>query len=390
MAATQTPQMTAQQQNDMARQILVRNCVDQMQSIFSQTYTTAPGQVINIPLRNVGVVKRYIIEVAATVSTPTGITQTRTILGSSNFFSQVVLTDLSNQTRINTTGWHLTAVSSAKARQPYGSAITATDTPFGYGNNYRKTQTAPATIATTQASNNVFGMFEVPLAYSDTDLRGAIYASVVNATYNLQLTVNPGMFVVSGVDSTSAMYQSSSAVAGNVGTLISYTINVYQNYLDQLPQIPGKGPVLPYLDLGTAYMLNNTALSGFVANQDYPIQYANFRDFLSTTLVFDNGGTASDGTDVNYFALQSANYTNMFKYDPYIASLYARNRLQSDFPQGMYYFDHRNKPINTVQYGNMNLLVNPSTVNANANILVGWEALAIINQVTNAGSLYGN
>lgn len=379
-----------QQTNLMARQLVLQNAVDEWQNIFPGTFTTGPGTVINVPLRNVGLIKRLIVEVQAQVQTSGGAVQTLTTLGASNFFSQVVLTDLSNQTRINTSGWHLTAVASAKARLPFGSVVTATDTPFGYGNNFPKVQTAPAILAAPSTAQNVFLMFEIPLSYSDTDLRGAIYANVVNATMNLQLTVNPNMFALSGAtDATLAMYKSSSATVA--GTLPTFTINVYQNYLDQLP-IGSNGPVLPLFDLSTVYLLNNTPVSALVQNQDIPIPYANFRDFMSTTLIYDNSGVLSNGSDVTYFAIQSANYTNIIKADPYLIAFWSRLRLQSDFPTGMYYFDHRLKPISTVQYGNMALVVNLSSVTnaATAQFLVGYESLALVNQITQAGTLYGN
>lgn len=389
--AAQQPQMTQQQYNAAARNAILATALDEWQNIAGATLTSnILGAVINVPVRNVGLIKRFVVEVAAQVQTTNGITQNLTVLGSSNIFSQVVLTDLSNQTRINTTGWHLTAIASAKAKMPFGSAITATDTPFGYGNNYKNTQTAPLAVSAPSSANNVFAMFEVPLAYSDTDLRGAIYANVVNATMTLQLTVNPAFFALLGADATSSVYQSSSATVP--GTLVSLTYNIYQNYLDQLPINPnGKGTILPILDLSTAYTINNTAFSGLVQNQDFPIPYANFRDFLSTTIVYDNGGTLNAGTDIAYFALQSANYTNIFKVDPNIVSLWMRLRIQSDAPRGMYYFDHRKKPVSTIQYGNMQLIVNPSNVaNASSNFLVGWESLALINNITQAGSLAAN
>lgn len=376
------------QQNLAMRQLVLQYAIEEIQPIYSTSFTTGPGTVINIPVRNVGLIKRFIVEVAATVSGSAGPTHTLTKLGLANFFSQIVLTDLSNQTRINTTGWHLTALASAKYRQPFGSAITALDTPFGYGNNYQKTQVAPATITAAAGSNNVFGMFEIPLAYSDDDLRGAIYANVVNATMNLQLTVNPNLLVASTVtDAVLSMYQSSTTT---VATLPSFTVTVYQVYLDQIPQ-GNQGPVLPILDLSTAYLINNTVVSSLVQNQDNPIPYANFRDFLSTTLIYDNTGVLNAGSDINYFTIQTANYTNMIKYDPAVASLLARQRMQDDFPTGMYYFDHRRKPISTVQYGNQQLIVNPSAVTgAGSSFLMGYESMALINQITQAGSLYGN
>lgn len=377
------------QQNLAIRQLVTKNSTDMTQSIYTATYASGPNTVVNVPIRNVGLIKRFWIEIRATVTgTNSGPTHTLQPLGPANFLSQIVFTDLSNQQRINTAGWHLMAVSSAKRRNVFGSAQT-TDTPLGYGNNFTQVQQAPSTVTAVVASNNVFAMFEVPLSYSDMDLRGGIYANVTNATMNLQFTVNPNMFAISTTtDPTLAMYQSSSTVAA---TLPSFTVTVYQNYLDQLPQDPKTGVILPMLDLSTSYLLNNTTVSALVQNQDIPVPYANFRDFMSTTVIYDNSGVLNTGSDVNYFALQSANYTNIFKMDPYLAALMARLTIGDDFPKGTYYFDHRNKPINTIQYGNMQLVANFSSVTgAGSAMLIGYEALALINMITQAGSLYGN
>lgn len=386
-AGGQPSAATLQQVNMQARQLVTQAGIDMWQAIYTNTITTGPGSVLNIPIRNVGLIKRFMVEIRAIVAGSAGPTHTLQPLGPANFFSQVVFTDLSNQTRINTAGWHLMAVSTAKRRNVFGSAQT-TDTPLGYGNNFTQVMQAPSTITATAASPNVFAMFEIPIAYSDRDLRGAIYANVTNATMNLQLTVNPNMFAINTVtDAVLAMYKSSTGV---LPTLPSFQITVYQNYLDQLPQ--GKnGVILPMLDLSTAYLLNNTSVSGLVANQDNPIPYANYRDFMSTTLIYDNSGVLNTGSDINYAALQSANYTNIFKLDPYMAALMARLTIGDDYPVGTYYFDHRNKPISTIQYGNMQLVINPSTVTGSGSVFyVGYESLALINMITQAGSLYGN
>lgn len=389
MAKAPAQRQYTMQDNYNARNLILQTAVDAWQQIYSQSFTSGTQTTINVPLRNVGLVKRLVVEVAAQISGSGGVTHTLTKLGAANFFSSVVLTDLSNQTRIQTTGWHLTAVATAKSRMGFGSAITSTDSPFGYGNNYQQTNSAPTLITGSAASNNVFIMFEVPVSYSDDDLRGAIFANVVNATFNLQLTVNPNLLVASAfADPVFSMYQSSSAT---VATMPSFTVTVYQNFLDQLP-VGNGGAVLPLFDISTAYLLNNTSFSGLVTNTDNPIPYANFRDFLSTTVIYDNAGVlTANGTDVNYFAIQSANYTNIIKLDTKIISLLTRKRLQQDMPTGMYYFDHRNKPISTAQYGNMALNANLNTVTGSTSQLaVGFESLALINMVTNAGALPGS
>lgn len=377
----------AQQANAYARALVLQNAVEATQAVSTQTYTGGAGQVITVPLRNVGFVKKLLIEIQATITgTAGGPNHTLTKIGAANFLSNITLTDLSNQQRINTAGWHLQAIQSSKYRSPYGSSMTATDTPMGYGANVQTVMNAPALINGVVASTNVSLIYEVPICYSDTDLRGGIFAGVVGATFQVQLTVNPNLAVASGVDAVLSMYQSSSAV---VATLTTATVTVHQVYLDQLP-MGSKGPILPLLDMNVGYMLNSTSQGGLVANQDNQLQYANFRDFMSTTIIYDNAGVLNPGTDISYFALQTANLVNIFKVDPNIVTLWNRLRMNIDYPTGMYYFDHRNKPIATVQYGNMALVVNLSSVtNSTSALLVGWEALAQFNQITGAGSLYG-
>ncbi len=379
---TPQPKIDVRQQNALARGLVLQNSVNCWLPIFTQTITTGVGTVVNVPVRNVGLIKRFIIEMSFTYTNGAGGTITLSRMGAANALSNVLFTDLSNQTRINTAGWHLFAVSSAKSQKPFGSAATV-DNPCGYGSNFTTTWQAPATINASTAGT-VNCMYEVPVAYHDADLRGAIYANVVNATMNLQFTVNPSFVVATGADATLAVYQS--AGASGLGTLTSFTVTVYQNYLDQLP-MTNQGPVLPMLDIATAYLLNNSAVSGLVTSQDNNIPYANFRDFLSTCAIYNNAGTLNLGTDINYWAIQSANFSNIIKADPSLVALWARVRNQDDFPRGFYYFDHREKPINTVQFGNMGLIANLSSVTAGASILLGYESLALINQVIQAGSL---
>lgn len=371
--------------NQMARQAILASAIDMWLPIYTQTPTgVIPGQIINIPVRNVGLIKRFVIRIRGTVVQGAAETQTLTEFGLANVLSNITFTDLNNQVRVNTAGWHCHYVASARRQAAYGAAFTNDQAVLtGIGSNY-PVISAVAAVTTIQP----FTMYyEVPISYGDFDLRGAIYANVVNATMNLQITFNPNFWLASGADPTLGVYQSSTA---QLGTLAITDFRVYQNFLDQLPMTQN-GPVLPILDLSHAYMLQNTAFGGLTNGSDNPIPFANFRQFLSTFIVYDN--TALNiGTDINYFALQSANYTNIFKLDPFTSKLInERQIIADDFPIGMYYFDTRRKPLITTQYGNMQLVVNPSSVaGAGSQFLVGFEMLSLINQVANAGSLPGS
>lgn len=346
---------------------------------------TTTASVITQQLRNVGLVKRILVRLTATVTAnaAAGSSLTLTAQGLSNLVSNVTFTDLANNQRINTTGWHLTAVATAKRRTVFGAAYTS-DTPFGYGNIFTTVNQAPPVIA-NNTSANIQLMMEIPFAYSDRDLRGAIFADVTQATMQLQMTLNPNAFVAAGADATLAMYQSGNA---NLGTLTNVAVQMYQNYLDQGPRTPQGIPLLPPLDLGTAYLLNNVVSPPLVVNQDNAIPYVNSRQFLSTCFIYDNAGVLNIGTDINTVAIQSANLTNILRVDPFTAAFMGRNIIGDDFPRGMYYFDHRHRPIDTNAYGNMQLIINPSNVGgATAVALLGFEALGFIGLINQGGSL---
>lgn len=370
------------QQNIADRNFVLANAREMFQVVATNT-PSAPlvGQQITIPLRNVGLVKRLIVEVTGTVAQGAAEVQSLSPFGLANVMSNINVTDLSNYQRVNTTGWGLTYLASLRRQGAYGASYL-TDTPFGLGSNF-SVNNAPAAVT---AAKNFRMFYEIPLAYSDTDLRGGIFSAVVNATWQLQMTINPSFFVATGADPTLAVYQSSTA---QLGVLTNVVITVHQVYLDQLPY-NGSNPVLPLFDLATGYLIQNTANTGLVVSQDFPIQYPNFRQILSTLFIYDNNGVLNPGTDINYVGIQAANLVFLYKTDPFVAALRVRNTIGDDFPKGTYCLETRMQPINTTAYGNMQLVINPSSVNAPASVLVQYEMIGIINQVANAGSLAGN
>lgn len=345
----------------------------------------APGSVLTFYLRNVGLVKRLVVRFKATVTAGATSTQNLTKWGLSNLISNVSFFDLGNNQRINSTGWHLTALSTAKRRRVYGAAYT-TDTPLGYGNNNNRVMFAPSSIAANGSSEIDFEL-EIPFVKNDLDLRGAIFADVTQATMQVQITLNPNMFVSSTADPTLAVYQSAGA---DLASLSGLSVQIYQNYLDNLPRNPQTGaPILPNQDIGTAYLLNTTASGLPVANQDNGTSFVNARTYESVTFGYDNNGTLNvNGSDLNYVALQSANFTNILNVDGRMLGLMGRNVIGGDFPAGMYYLDFRHRPIDTNQYGNMQIVINPNSVGGNAAvILFGWEAYGVIGLVNQGGSL---
>ncbi len=396
-----TPKVSPQQLNAMQRAAVLAQSVEMTQQIFSQTLgAPIPSGTFQIYPRNVGLIKKFIVEISGVIqNTSAANAATITDTGLANVLQSIQFTDLNNNQRINTSGWHLAYLTSVKMKRPYGcgfalsSSSSDKQTMFGGGNVFPIIQ-SPITIAIS-SSVNVRAQFEVPLAYSDEDLRGAVFANVVNATMQMQLNVNINNLAAAyGADYTLTPYMFMTSGATNTLQWTSLIVNVYQVYLDQLP-VGNQGVVLPILDLSTIYELKNTSFQAISTGQDFPIPYANFRDFLSTFLIYNNGTITSPysgrepGSDLNYLALQSANFTNIFKIDPLLAAFRARNILETDIASGVYYFSYRRKPVSTLQYGNMELIINANAASPSAYALIGWEDFALVNTLTTAGSLAG-
>lgn len=383
---TAAPKYT-QADNDKAQALVLAIARPMIQPTMGQNIAganAAQGQTITFNLNNVGLQTKITVEVNGTLTAAGAETLKKTPWGLANIFTQVVLTDLSNIQRVNTTGLHLFALATLRNRAVFGAAYL-NDSPVNMGSNFQVND-GPNSINAGSGATPFRMFFEVPLAYHEQDLRGAIYSNVTNAQWRLQLTVNPNFFAGSGAtDTLFNVYQSTAAVPAS--TLTNFTVQIYQHYLDQLPRGSNNQPIVPLFSLSWNYLIINTVSTGMVATQDFPVQYANFRTFLSTIAIFDNGGVYNPGTDVNYAAIQVANQTYLEKLDPYMSTLRTRQMIGDDYPPGTYVFDHRRWPITTDQFGNTQFVLNASQVNAQANLQMMYEMLSIQNQAVNAGSL---
>jgi len=397
MAAGASATAAAQQQNISAvnrqvRQMLLKSALErkiQLPSPQISALQLAGGAPIAIQPQPIGLVKKFVIEITGQANNTDGANAANlSDLGLANLLSQVLFEDTQGYTRIQTTGWHLDFLFRAKHRTGASRTLLATalaDT--GNFGNIFAIITAPTGIA--HGGNAQFRMvYEIPICYSDEDLRGAVYLGLVNAVSKLQLTLNPAPFAAAGVDSTLACWK------GAAGNISNVAINVYQVFLDQLPRDKAGNPILPPLDKSTAYELKNTANSqAYQVGIDNPTSYSNFRRFMSTFLIYNSNPAAdagrTGGTDTNYLALQSANVTNIKKVDPLELARESRILTMTDFPPGCYYWSHRKAPIDTLNYGNMQLILNPSAAAAGAYGYVGWEDFGALSVLQQAGSLAG-
>lgn len=283
--ATQlTPQQQQQQaaaQNMNARNAVTSNSVFMTQPLQSLTINPAQQNPIVIQPRPVGLITSFLVTISATIVNNDNTNALNlTDFGLSNLLSNITFTDLNNNQRHNTSGWHLSLLNSLKHRRPYASGYgVESDTMGGYGETY-PIVASPATIA-AGATATVRAVYEIPISYAQDDLRGAIYNNVINASCQLSLQINQTPFTAAGVDSTFAVYKGT-----NNAVISSVTINCYQNYYDQLPRDSKGNIILPNIDLSTVYELKVTNVNGMSQNNEYGFQYPNFRDVLSTMAIY--------------------------------------------------------------------------------------------------------
>lgn len=378
MATANSPQMSAAQANALSRQLIIGNSQKMIQQIASATFNPTQNPILNIAPRNVGMILGFYVRVTAGVTNGATTQANRTNFGSANLVKNFTYTDLQNIQRINTSGAHIALLDAVRQGFVFGGSY-APNVPMSFGNNM-----APFAGGATIAANGtdtVTHTYYLPLAYSSQDFRGAVWANIINATQNLAIQINTTPFV-GATDPLNAIYSGNAAGAytNNV------TVTVYQVYYDQIPMANGQ-PVLPVQDLNTVYDLKFTAVNGLTAGTDFPTPYSNYRRFLSTIVTYDNGGAYNPGTDINYFALVGANSVQLFKYDPLVASIMARQAVMCDMPTGTYLFDSRDKPLDTINYGNLELVMNPVTVGANSQAIFMYESFMDAQVIANASSL---
>ena len=400
-AAPAAQKMTPSQQDRWATSMILSKAIDRIQVAGQTTVFPANNPVYILQPTNVGFVKRFIILVTGTITNTGSTTMSLTEYGLSNLFGQngVQYTDLNNFLRTSTSGKHLSFIANAKRRRPYFATYAAnlrnTAAAAQMSQMFNVDQAAwpvfqaPATIA-TGLSAPFSAIFELPITYSDDDLRGGVWSNVTNATQLIQLTVNPRAVTANPVDDTFAVY---SGAAGTAGNITSASIVVYQEYLDQLPMGNVNGrfqTILPELSISTAYQLMSSIQSGLTPNQEFNIPYTNQRSFASTILEYNNSGASGGrayGTDMNYLALVAASSSYIWKLLPNIVAAKSRDHLTVDTPAGVYYLPSRRRNIATQQFGNMTATLNPITAGATAYVNVMWEQFAPLNTLTSGPSL---
>ncbi len=311
-----------------------------------QTFTlNGLGQTTRMKLFNVGVLTRLACLVTASL-TIGGAIATPSAKAPYNFLTRVRLTDYDNTDRVNISGWHLYVVTCVRNRMAFGWNNSGPIFTAGGSTELSGIITNP-NVPTAIATNPLSYYFEVPVAYDPAaDLRGAILMQTAVGEMYLSVDQNSSL-VTNGNDD--AVYNGAGATT--VVLASPATMTVWQEYL--MPQAIGSIVPLPQVDLLTVYELNGMTRSSdnLAQNQEKLVSYPNVRSVIGAYLTAVNNSLVVN--QLSQFRMIVNGNNVMLDYNNTDKLIEQRNFLWGDVARGTYWFLHRDKPIETALYGNV-------------------------------------
>jgi hypothetical protein len=371
MAPNNAPSPMAQAQNNAAmRQALLATAPRMRKNVL--TTTSGAGLTSRMKLFNVGVLAKLQLYVTAslTIGTATAVPSTKAPW---NLINRVRLTDYDGTDRINFSGFQMFMLLCVRNR-----------TYWGFNNSSAVTAVFVNPVVPTAVGNGVLSFFlDVPLAFDYEnpvvqlqDLRGAILAQTAVGEMYCSIDWNPTYVLNGNVDAVYAGAGTTTVVPnGTAGTEI--TCVMWQEYL--LPQaIGGQGSIpLPGIDLMTVYELNGNLRSSdnLAVNTQKLISYPNVRSVVGLYMNYVQATTQTQGK-INGFQLIANGNNILIDHTELSQLLYQRAWMNDDEDTvpGAYFRLHREKPIETALFGNVQMGVTPNTVGATPYVEVGFES----------------
>lgn len=342
------------QQNLMMRQALLQSAPRMRKNLGTFGGASGGGVVggtTRVKLFNVGITTKIVLDVVITLDIGTAIA-TPSPKAPFNAINRIKLTDFDGTDRVNSSGYQLWVAQCVRNQVPYG-----------YNNGSQSAVlTSPVVPTAVGAGQTMRYQIEVPLAFDENrDLRGALLTQTSVGEAYLNIDWNPSFYTNANADS---VYNGAGTTTV---TNVSISVNVYQHYL--LPQNIGGQVPLPALDLMTVYELAGALKSSdnLAAGQEKLLNYPNVRSVIGAYFNYVNNGVMNAApTDMTKFRL-IANGNNVLREYLPTDKLFDQRRYMiedADLRVGTYFETHRDKPIETALYGNVQYGLTPSTVNA--------------------------
>jgi hypothetical protein len=357
-------QAKAIQQNMMLRQALIGSAPP-MRKLLGLKGGASDGGILGgttrVKLFNVGVTTRILLDVTMTYDVVTA-AMVATNKNPFNVISRIKLTDFDGTDRINCSGFQLWVWNCVRRRMNYG-----------YNNSSATPVLAdPSMTLTVGAARTLSFQIELPLAFDPaSDLRGALLTQT--AVGEAWINIDWNTVGVSSAANDDAIFTSATGTLANV----SFSANVFQEYL--LPQAIGGQVPLPTFDLMTVYEYTGALRSSdnIAAGSEKLFNYPNVRSVIGFYLNYINNSVMNPATtDISRVRL-IVNGNNVLREYAAKDKLFEQ-RLHmldgSDTRKGVLFELHRQKPIETALFGNVQLGVTPLTAAGTVNFEQGVES----------------
>ena len=369
--AKQNAVVNIQQQNLTLRSLLLQTALRQRKNLG--VTLGALGQTSRIKLFNVGILTSLAILVTCPITIGTAIA-VASARAPWNLINRIKITDFDGTDRLNLSGYQLYLLNSVRRRQPFG------------WNNQQAAVAGAGIVANpslpTAIGNGTISFYlHVPICVNDNaldgiagqDLTGAIYAQTGVGELYLSIDWNTNLYVNGSQDAVYAGAPTTTVVLNGV---TGPSVQVWQNYL--LPQPVGERGALPIppLDIMSVYELNGNLRSSdnLAVNVEKLISLPNVRRVIGTYVNYFNG-TAYAANDISQFRLLVNGNNILQEWSLTAQQVEQRLTTEGDLGNGVYFWTYRDHPIETSIYGNVQLGVTPTTVNANAFCELAFESI---------------
>jgi hypothetical protein len=343
-------QMNPIQQNAVGRMALMSPSNPLAIKRIATLSSVALGSTTRQKLLNVGFTTRVLMHVRAQVDITVLGVQSATS-GVYGLVPDVRLIDYNQVERIRSDAASLMAMQSQKRRRVLDSLAEAElDTVAPYPS---VATVNPVRYPTAVANNQPLEFWvEVPFCVDVMagDLRGLSLSQTVQGEQYLQFSTASALV---GSDPGAAPY-----TAGTM-TLDSITVDVYQEYYQPQGQIP-----LPMLDLSTIYEFSGlfSSTSDIATGGTKIVPYPNVRTVLASYHSCVDNATPMTSTQLSTVKML-VNSSQIIRERTFQAQTReAQNRVRSQVPQGSVYIDHRDQPVSTAIYGNVQINFDFATI----------------------------
>lgn len=362
------PAAVAAQQNAFMRAALLGGSPRMRKNVI--TATSNAGQTSRLKLFNVGVITRLQLYVTCAVTIGVA-TATPSPKAPWNLINKVTLTDFDGTDRVKLSGFQIFMLNCVRDR-----AI------FSYHNTPAVTAVFTSPSVPTAVGNGTISFFmNIPLAFDTEnpvtqlqDLRGSILGQTAVGEMYLSIDWNASYYGNGDVESIYNGGGTTTVVANGANNI---SVTMWEEYILPQPIAAGGQVALPQIDLMTVYELigNLRSSDNLAVNTEKLLNYPNLRSVIGLYFNYVQAGTMTQGK-LNTIRI-IANGNNILQDHTELSQLlYQRNYMVTDADSipGAYFRSHREKPMETALYGNVQLGITPNTVGATPYVEVGYES----------------